>query len=101
MTSTGWFQASSSPSVAHMHKAKLTMGKPYIHVGPIGQGGLVKKICFFFTTYGPNFPGEGINKIFRQGGYTPLTPPLPPVHTYGKPGFQCSIIAEFQMYFRP
>ena len=34
--------------------------------------GGVKKICFFFTTYGPKF---------SRGVYPPLTP-LPPVHTY-------------------
>ena len=53
----------------------------FLHVqGPIGQGGGVKKNCFFFTTYGPKFSRGGI-KIFRQGGYTLPSPPL--VHMYG------------------
>ena len=53
----------------------------FIHV----QGRIVQKICFFFTTYGPNFSvGWRFNKIFRQGG---IPPSPPPVHTYGLIGF--------------
>ena len=44
-----------------------------IHVqGPIGQVGGLKKICFFFTTVHTD---QMVNKIFRQGGCTSLTPP--------------------------
>ena len=38
------------------------------------RGGGVEKICFLFTTYGPNFLGGTIKFVVR--GYTPPSAPL-------------------------